>query len=128
MEIQRTSNSPAFRANFIKNKAFVEAISCAKEQNCLRTVDSALNNIKKSNCGNIMANHGYTPDGKIYSNFICGRRSVVNYAEDAKTPAEATLNGIIELGALSKKYRSLMGTSNPEQKISVDSIIKEYTA
>lgn len=127
MEIQRNSYSPAFNARFTNDKAFREVVQYAQEKGCLRTLDSALNTIKKANPGKISIIQGQTPDGKIYSTFTTGRRSVSNMVSDAKTPAEASMDGILELSMLGKKFKSLLGVSKIEQDITPNSIIKEYT-
>ena len=49
MFIQKTCYSPAFKADFVNNKEFREVVKYAQENNCMRTLDGALNNIKKAN-------------------------------------------------------------------------------
>lgn len=127
MEIQRNSYSPAFSARFTNNKAFKEVVEYAEKNKCLRTLDSALNTIKKANDGEITILHGQSPNGGIYSAFTTGRRSVSNEVSQAKTPAEASFDGILELGFLTKKFKSLLGTSKVKQDITPQRIVKEYT-
>jgi len=127
MEIQRSNYTPSFSARFANDKSFREVAQYAQEKGCLRTLDGALNVIKKANPGNISIIHGRTPEGKIYSTFTTGRRSVTNYAGEASCPAEATFNGILELSMLGKKFKSLLGVSKIEQDITAEKIIKEYT-
>ncbi len=128
MEIQRTNYTPSFSARFTNDKAFREVVQYAQDNGCLRTLDCALNTIKKANPGKISIIQGRTPDDKIYSTFTTGRRSVTNYAGDATCPAEATFDGILELSMLGKKFKSLLGVSKIEQDITAEKIIKEYTA
>ncbi len=127
MEIQRINQSPAFSAKFQNNKAFQEVVQHAVNNNCLRTLDCALNTLKKADNCTITIAHGVDNNGVFYSTFLNGRRSVSNSIADAKTPAEASLDGILELSMLSRKFRSLIGTPQPKQNITKESIIKEYT-
>lgn len=126
MQIQRTNYSPAFSAKFIKNVDFIDVVKYAKETGCLRTLDAALNSIAKAEGKDIRIMHGKA-NGKIFSTFIAGKRSVSNFAGDAKTPAEATMDGILELSMLSKKFKSLMGVSSVKDDINVEKMIKDYT-
>lgn len=129
MDIQYGNHyTPAFKANFENNRAFLEVAKYAEETGCLRTLDTALNNIKKANRGKITLVHGKNANGEIYSFFTTGRRSVPNNTSEAQTPAEASLYGIMELSMLTKKFKSLLGVSKVEQNISAEKIIKEYTA
>lgn len=125
MQIQKTNYSPTFSAKFVKNDAFKDVVKYAQEAGCLRTLDSALNNIAKAEGKDIRIIHGKA--GTIFSTFIAGKRSVSNFAGDAKTPAEATMDGILELSMLSKKFKSLMGVSNVKDNITAEKILKEYT-
>lgn len=127
MEIQRNGYTPAFRANFARNKQFTEVVQWAEKNNCLRALDQALYNIKHANPGEITIFHGTTPDGKIFSNFRQGKRSFVAQATDAQTPAEATFNGIQELGCLGRTFRSLLGTSKVSCDVTTEKIIRDYT-
>lgn len=127
MEIKKTCYTPAFKANFLKNKQFIETVEWAKKNNCLRSLDQALYNIKHATPGEITIFHGTTPDGKIFSNFRQGRRAFVVHASDAKTPAEATFEGIQELGLLGRKFRSLMGTPEVSCDVTAEKIITDYT-
>jgi hypothetical protein len=128
MNIQKTSYRPAFGATFIKNKAIVDTLKYAENTGCLRTVDSALNNLAKADDGKILAGHGKRADGSIFSFFTVGRRTHINEVADATCPEEATLNGILEIGMLGKSYRSLFGVPKPKQNITAEKLIKEYTA
>jgi len=125
MEIQRTSITPAFTAKFIPNKAFKEVVDYAAETKQLRALDSALNNINKANDGDILITHGQTASG-VFSNFTLKRRSSVNLGANC-SPAEASFNGILELGQLGRKFRSLFG-GNVKECISPADIIKNYTS
>lgn len=127
MQIQKTGYAPTFSAEFVNNKAFKDVVQYAKDNGCMRTLDAALNTIKKANNGKISILHGTTSDGLIYSTFTTGRRSVSNSILDAKSPAEASFDGILELSTLTKKFKSLLGVSKVEQNISPESLIKEYT-
>lgn len=127
MEIQRNSYSPAFSARFTNNKAFKEVVEYAEKNNCLRTLDSALNTIKKANNGDITILHGQSPNGGFFSAFTTGRRSVSNEVSQAQSPAEASFDGILELSFLTKKFKSLMGVSKVKQDITPQRIINEYT-
>lgn len=127
MEIQKTCYTPTFSAKFVNNQQFREVVQYAQEKGCMRTLDSALNTIKKANKGNITILHGKTSEGTIFSSFTTGRRSVPNNIADASSPAEASFDGILELSMLTKKFRSLLGVSNIDQNINTNSIIKEYT-
>lgn len=127
MEIQRTNNCPSFNAKFKNNKAFQEVVQYAVDKNCLRTLDSALNTLKKADECTIVAQHGVNENGIMFSTFQKGRRSVSNSVADAKSPAEATLDAILGLSFLGRKFRSLVGTSQPKQNINKESIINEYT-
>lgn len=128
MEIQRTiSYSPAFSAKFVNNKSFQNLVKYAQEKGCMRTLDSSLHSLSKVDNAVIRICDGTTPDGKIYSTFMSGRRSVPNDVFDAKTPSEATLDGIIELSMFGKKYKSLIGVSRATDSITPQSMIKDYT-
>ena len=131
MFIQKTCYSPAFKADFVNNKEFREVVKYAQENNCMRTLDGALNNIKKANPGQIRICHGYTSDGKMYSTFMIQNertiRSVANSTADSESTAEASFDGILELGMLNRKFRSLFGVQKVEQNITPARIIKEYT-
>ena len=128
MEIQRNGYTPAFSAKFAKTKQFADTVKWAKENNCLRALDQALYNIKHANPGEITIFHGTTPDGKIFSNFRQGKRSFIANTSDAKTPAEASFDGIQELGYLGRAFRSLMGTSNVTCDVTAEKIMRNYTA
>ncbi len=128
MEIQRNGYSPAFSANFAKTKQFADTVKWAKENNCLRGLDEALYRLSHANSGEITIFHGTTPDGKIFSNFRHGKRSFIAQASDAKTPAEATYNGIQQLAILGRDFRSLMGTSNVTCDVTAEKIMRDYTA
>ena len=127
MEISniRTNASPAFGAKF-SGKNFKEVVEFAKETKQLRKLDNALNNILHANDGDILIIHGKAPNGNIYSNFTMGRRTVQNSALKANSPAEATFNGIIELGQLDRKFRSLVG-GNVKENIKAEDIIARYS-
>lgn len=128
MEIQRNYNTPAFQAHFARNKQFEEVVKWAEKNNCLRALDQALYNIKHANPGEITIFHGTTPDGKIYSNFRQAKRSFIVQTTDATSPAEATYNGIQELGMLGKAFRSLMGKSEVTCDVTASKIMRDYTA
>lgn len=127
MQIQRTNYSPAFSAKFINNKEMREVIQLAKDNNCMRTLDSALNTLKGVDDKTIRVLHGKTSEGRMYSTFMVGKRSVPNDVYDVKSPAEASLDGILELSMLKKKYKSLMGVSTPQDNLTVEKMIKDYT-
>lgn len=127
MEIQRINQSPAFNAKFQNNKAFQEVVQYAADNNCLRTFDTALNTLKKADDCTIVITHGLNREGGIFSTFLKDRRSVSNYVAEAKSPAEASFDGILELSWLGKKFKSLVGTSKPKQNITKESILKEYS-
>ena len=127
MDIQRNNYSPAFNAKFVNNSAFQDVVKYAEQKGCLRTLDSALNTINKANDGKITILHGQTPDGKIFSTFTTGRRSVPNNVSEASCPAEASLDGILDLSMLTKKFKSLLGVSKIELDITPAKIMKEYT-
>lgn len=128
MEIQKINNNPSFNAKFKNNKSFQEVVQYAVDNNCLRTLDSALNNLKKSNDCTIIVSHGVNNKGVMYSTFMKDRRSISNPVSEATSPAQASFDGILELSWLGRKFKSLVGTSKPEQNISKEGIIKEYTA
>lgn len=127
MKIQSTNSCPTFNAKFKNNKAFQEVVQYAVDNNCLRTLDSALNTLKKADDCTIVVAHGLDNKGGIYSTFLKDRRSVSNSVAEAKSPAEASLDGILELSWLGRKFRSLVGTSQPKQNITKEGIINEYT-
>jgi hypothetical protein len=127
MQVQKCGYTQSFKANFGRNKSFMNVVKYAKDNNYLMTLDGALNSIKKSNAGTINLIDGYTPAGKIYSTFMFGKHSVSNAVSDASSPAEASFDAIIELGLIGgKKSRELFG-KNPEQNVTIDSILREYT-
>lgn len=131
MEVQKTCYAPAFQAKFVDNKAFREVVQYANEKGCMRTLDSALNTLKKTNNGDITIFHGTSPDGKLFSNFRYTyrgfiSRSCVNPTLNCESAAEASMDGILELSMLSKKFYSLTGR-NPECHITPEDIIKTYT-
>lgn len=123
MQIQKTCNHPAFTAKFVPNRAFREVVEYAKETKQLNALDSALYNIKKANEGDILIIHGETPAG-IFSNFSLDRKAVIN--SPANTPEESSFNGILELGTLGRKFRSLVG-GNVKSTVTVENIMKNYT-
>lgn len=127
MKIQRTNYCPSFNAKFTNNEAFREVVQYAADNNCLRTLDSALNTLKKTDDCIITATHGVDSKGAMYSTFLKGRRSVSNSVSEATSPAHATFDGILELSWLGRKFRSLVGTSQPEQNITKESLVKEYS-
>lgn len=127
MEIQRINQSPTFSAKFKNNKAFQEVVQYAVDNNCLRTLDSALNTLKKADDCTIVVTHGVDNKGVIFSTFLKDRRSVSNSIAEAKSPAEASLDGILELSWLGRKFKSLVGTSQPKENITKESILKEYS-
>lgn len=127
MQIQKTCYAPTFNARFVNNQAFKEVVQYAQENDCMRTLDAALNLLKKANDKDITIFHGVRGDGKIYSTFTCRKRSVPNNVSDAKSPAEASFDGILELSMLTKKFKSLVGASKVEQNITPETLIKEYT-
>ena len=123
MEISKKCNHPAFTAKFIPNKAFKEVVDYAANTKQLRALDSALNNIKKANEGDILIMHG-SNNGHVFSNFTMGKRSVYN--STAETPAQASFNGILDLGTIGAKFKKLVG-GEVKENISVNDIIKNYT-
>lgn len=127
MKIQHVNSCPSFNAKFKNNKAFQEVVQYAVDNNCLRTLDSALNTLKKADDCTIVIAHGLDNNGVMFSTFLKGRRSVSNSISEVSSPAEASLDGILELSWLGRKFRSLVGTSQPKQNITKDSIINEYT-
>lgn len=127
MKIQHNNSCPSFNAKFRNNRAFQEVVQCAVDKNCLKTLDSALNTLKKADDCTITIAHGYDNSGKIYSTFLKNRRSVSNQVSESTSPAEASLDGILELSWLGRKFKSLVGTSQPKQNITKDGIINEYT-
>lgn len=124
MKIQKIDSTSVFTAKFIPNKAFKEVVDYAAETKQLRALDSALNNIKKANDGDILIIHGQNATG-AYSSFTMGHRSSVNLCTNG-TQQQASFNGIIELGQLGRKFRSLVG-GNVKENISKEDIIKNYT-
>ena len=124
MEISKKCNHPAFTAKFIPNKAFKEVVDYAANTKQLRALDSALNNIKKANEGDILVVHGAN-NGHVFSNFTMGKKSVYN--STAQNPAEASFNGILDLGTLGAKFRKLIG-ENVKENISANDIMKNYTS
>lgn len=123
MVIQKTCNHPAFTAKFVPNRAFREVVGYAKETKQLGALDSALHNIKNANDGDILIIHGETPSG-VFSNFSLDRKTVTNTS--LKTPEESSFNGILELGTLGRKFRSLV-CGNVKSKVTADDIMKNYT-
>ncbi len=127
MEIQRTNYSPAFSAKFINNKEMREVIQFAKDNNCMRTLDGALNTLKNVDNKAVRILHGTTSEGRMYSTFMVGKRSVPNNVCDVKSPAEASFDGIMELSMLTKKFKSLFGVHEATNNLTVEKMIKEYT-
>lgn len=123
MEIQKTCSHPAFTAKFVPNRAFREVVQYAKDTKQLGVLDSALYNLKKSNSGDILLVHGETPAG-VFSNFSMGRRAVINQTDE--TPQKASFKGIIELGTLGRKFRSLIG-GDVKNNVTAEDIMKNYT-
>ena len=123
MEIQKRCHHPAFTAKFVPNRAFREVVQYAKDTKQLGVLDSALYNIKKANNGDILLIHGETPSG-VFSNFSIWRRAVINTPEE--TPEKASFNGIIELGTLGRKFRSLVG-GDVKNSVTAEDIMKNYT-
>lgn len=125
--IQKTCSTPSFGAKFVLNKQFKETVAWAEKNHLLRSLDSSLYNIGKAEGGDITVFHGTTPDGRIFSNFKMGKRSLLNLVGDAKSPEEATFYAINELALLGKRYRSLAGTSKVKYNATAESIIKDYS-
>lgn len=126
MEISNNRYSvQSFGAKF-EQKALKEVIDYASKTKQLRQLDSALNNILHANDGDILIIHGKTPDGRVYSNFTMGKRTVQNPANAAKTPEEASFNGILELGQLGVKFRRLVG-GNVKDNFSPEEIFTRYS-
>jgi hypothetical protein len=127
MQIQKVGYSPACKANFVNNKSFQNVVNYAKEKNSLVSLDSALNSIKKANRGTITIVDGVNPQGGIFSTFMLGRKAIPNSVAEASSPAEATLDAIIELGLIgSKKFKAVFG-NKVENHVTPENIIKEYT-
>lgn len=125
MEISNRYSAQNFGAKF-EPKALKEVISYASENKKLRELDSALNNILHANDGDILIIHGKTPDGRVYSNFTLGKRTVQNPVNGAKTPEEASFNGILELGKLGSLFRRLVG-GNVKEDLSASEMISRYS-
>jgi hypothetical protein len=127
MQVEKCGYNQSFQANFVKNQSFINVVKYAEKNNCLVTLDGALNALKKSNKGTICLLDGYTPNGKIYSTFMLNKKAIPNSAINAKTPAEASLDAIIELGFVGgKKFRELFG-KRVRKNVSVNGILNEYT-
>lgn len=137
MDISINSNQPAFGAKFINNKAFQDVVTHAKNQKRLPELTQALNQLLIADKGDILIIHGKQEDAliPIYSSFMMykgeikgylERRSVQNLAMDAKTPAEASFNALLDLASMGKKYRKLFG-GEPKYNIKAEDIIKKYT-
>lgn len=120
--MQKVSNQPAFTAKIVPNQAFKDVIKYAKETNQLRALDTALNNLKKANDGDIIIIHGKNSNGS-FSNFQMGRRSVGNKVYE--TPEESSFFGLQELSLLGRKFRSLVG-GNVKSKVTPETIMNEY--
>ena len=67
--------------------------------------------------------HG-SNNGHVFSNFTMGKRAVYNAT--AETPAQASFNGILDLGTIGAKFKKLVG-GEVKENISVNDIIKNYT-
>lgn len=125
MEIQKYNSLPAFGAKF-DGRAFKEVVEYADKTKQLRALDSALHNILHANKGDILIIHGKTPDGRIYSNFTMGKRCVQNLSSGAETPAQASFNGILELGQLGRKFRQLAG-GDVKDDLNAAGILAKYS-
>ncbi len=126
MEIsQKNYSAQSFGAKF-EAKALKEVVDYAAETKQLRKLDTALNNILHANEGDILIIHGNTPDGRIFSNFTMGKRTIQNFSNGAKSPVEATFNGIVELGELGKKFRRLVG-GNVKDNTTASELISRYS-
>ncbi len=125
MEISNRCSAQNFGAKF-ESKALKEVINYASQNKKLRELDSALNNILHANDGDILIIHGKTPDGRVYSNFTLGKRTVQNPVNGAKTPEEASFNGILELGKLDSLFRRLVG-GNVKENITPAEIYARYS-
>ena len=121
--ISKHQVSPAFTAKIVGNKAFHDVVKYAQETNQLRVLDNALHNLSLANDGEILIIHGKNKAG-VFSNFQMGKRSVGNQVYE--TPEESSLNGLVQLSLLGRKFRSLVG-GNVKSKISSESIIKNYS-
>ena len=124
MDITAISNEKAFRAKFVKNKAFEEVVRFAEKTSKMKDLDTALNNLANANSGDILIIHGKTSNG-IYSNFNMGKRSVQNLTNEAKTPEEASFIALLELGELERKFRRLIG-GNVKYTLKAEDMINKY--
>ncbi len=126
MEISNKNySSPSFRAKF-EAKALKEVVDYAAKNKQLRKLDTALNNILHANEGDILIIHGKTPDGRIFSNFTMGKHTIQNFSNGAQSPQEASFNGILELGELGRKFRSLVG-GDVKDKTTAQELISRYS-
>lgn len=118
-------SSTSFGAKF-EPKALKEVIEYAANTKQLRKLDAALNNILHANEGDILIIHGKTPDGRVFSNFTMGKRTIQNLTNGAASPQEASFNAILELGELGRKFRSLIG-GNVKENITASEIYSRYS-
>lgn len=127
MEISKIRNNqtPAFGMKFDR-KTLTEVANFAKETKQLDKLDNALNRLLHITEGDVLAIHGKTSDGMIYSNFTMGTRSIQNSALGAKSSIEATFKGILELAELGKKCKSLVG-KNFTENYKAEEIITRYS-
>ena len=130
MKVQFNSYQPNFNAKIVNNNAFKEVINYAKSSGKLSELDSILHKIDNANSGNILIIHGKTPMG-IFSSFTWQKpfskmNSVQNLTLGANSPAEASYNALVELSALGRKFRKLVG-GNIKENITEESIIKNYS-
>ncbi len=126
MEISNKNYSvQSFGAKF-EAKALKEVVDYAATTKQLRKLDTALNNILHANEGDILIIHGKTQDGRIFSNFTMGKRTIQNFSNGAKSPVESTFNGILELGELGAKFRRLAG-GNVKDKTTAAELIARYS-
>jgi hypothetical protein len=126
MQVQRVNQSQNFTANFARNKSFNDVLNYAKVNNCTVALDEVLHSLSRANDGTIKILDGRTPDGKIFSTFMVGKRSIANRIHPAKSPAEASYYAIFELEENKNLFRSLFG--EPFKKtVSAKDIIMDYT-
>lgn len=126
MEIQKTCYAPSFSAKFASNKFVQEGILYASNNKCLRTLENSLHNLSKADDGIITTIAGKTKDGHMFCNMMCGKKTVSIPVDDAQSIGELVYNGMVEIGMLGKRFRTLFNVKEPKCNIDVKDIFKNY--
>ena len=127
MEIRLNTARPSFGIKVYNNYAYHQVVGAAKKCQCVHDLDNALNNLLHIQGDNLLIVHGYK-EGKIFSTFVCGKRTVFNETQGCATPEDASLRGLLRF--IDKDDSKLMRLLNSKVKrdtISTEFLTDRYT-